>query len=251
MEEKVFFKNANGSKLCGVLSDPTGDKTKTIVIICHGYNSSKDRPSYTSFSSKLYELGIASFRFDFFGNGESEGKIEDLTFSEAVEDIHLSIQYLKTLEYTNVGLFGSSFGGTAALIAASKTNELSFLSLRCPIPNYEDRAKQKLGAETIVQWKRTGFLYNEEDKVNMKYSFYEDFKNNDGYEAAKKVLIPTCIVVGDADEFVPIEQIYKIQPLLQKLELTVISGADHQFTNKEHNKHMFETLMKFIMKHVV
>ena len=64
MEEKVFFKNANGSKLCGVLSDPTGDKTKTIVIICHGYNSSKDRPSYTSFSSKLYELGIASFRFD-------------------------------------------------------------------------------------------------------------------------------------------------------------------------------------------
>ena len=93
--EKVYFNNSKGDRLCGVISNPASDKSRPIVIMAHGFSTSKNSDTYVSLSKNLDSHKISSFRFDFYGHGESEGKFEDVTVSEAVDDILQAIKYLK------------------------------------------------------------------------------------------------------------------------------------------------------------
>ncbi|MAH42743.1 alpha/beta hydrolase, partial [archaeon] len=73
MKKKLTFQNSKGDKLVGILSD---SGSKTIVIMCHGFTSSKESGTYINLEKMLNEKGIATFRFDFYGHGESDGKFE-------------------------------------------------------------------------------------------------------------------------------------------------------------------------------
>lgn len=76
--KKVNFNNSKGNKLCGILTNPTEDKNKPIIILCHGFSSSKDSSTYTSLAESFTKHDISTFRFDFFGHGESEGILKKL-----------------------------------------------------------------------------------------------------------------------------------------------------------------------------
>ncbi|MCK4786450.1 MAG: hypothetical protein KAV87_22015, partial [Desulfobacteraceae bacterium] len=82
MKEKIFFKDSKGNKLCGILSNPTSQKEKPIIILCHGFSTSKEGRTYVRLEEILNSSGISTFRFDFFGHGESEGIFEEITTSE-------------------------------------------------------------------------------------------------------------------------------------------------------------------------
>jgi len=77
MKEKLFFKNSKGNKLCGILSSVNKDR---IIILCHGFSSNKDTQTFPILE-KIFNKNISTFRFDFYGHGESEGKFEDITVS--------------------------------------------------------------------------------------------------------------------------------------------------------------------------
>ena len=94
MNQKIYFKNKKGNKLCGVLVAPD-NKNHPIVILCHGFHSTKDNNTNTRLHAMLKEKNIATFRFDFYGHGESDGKFENITVSEAVEDALCAIEFLK------------------------------------------------------------------------------------------------------------------------------------------------------------
>ena len=102
MKKKIFFKNSKGSKLCGILSNPTSQKEKSIIILCHGFSTSKEGRTYVRLEQILNGSGISTFRFDFFGHGESEGKFEEITTSEAVDDIQNAIRFLKESDYKKI-----------------------------------------------------------------------------------------------------------------------------------------------------
>ena len=89
MEEKVFFENSKGDKLCGILSDPG---SKIIVVMCHGFASGKDSNTNKRLQKELNDKGIATFRFDFYGHEESEGDFENITISEAIDDTLKAIE---------------------------------------------------------------------------------------------------------------------------------------------------------------
>lgn len=134
------FKNSKRQYLCGILSGPSPSENRPVVVLCHGLGSNKESYTNQQLEKRLTEKNIATFRFDFSGHGESEGKQKDITLSQAIDDIHSAIEYLtKTdLQYSKLGLVGSSFGGSASLIAASQSDKVSFLALRSPISNYRD-----------------------------------------------------------------------------------------------------------------
>ena len=82
----------------------------------------------------------------------------------------------------------------------------------------------------------------------MKHTFFDDIKNNNGYEAAKKITIPTIIVHGDTDELVPIEQSRKTAKLIDNCRLEIIKGADHGYTKPEHFEKMIELISGFVVE---
>lgn len=86
MEGKIFFKNSKGIKLCAILNNPTRDVNRPVIVLCHGFSTSKNSATYVALAERLSEHGISTFRFDFFGHGGSEGNFENITISEAVDD---------------------------------------------------------------------------------------------------------------------------------------------------------------------
>ena len=132
----------------------------------------------------LNKNGISTFRFDFFGHGESEGKFEEITTSEAVDDIQNAIQFLKASGYKKMGLVGSSFGGLASIIAASKTNDLYVLALKSPVSDYLGKITSQEDKQEIKTWKEKGITYvtaPDGRSFKLNYSFFEDAEKVNGY----------------------------------------------------------------------
>src|ERR1051326_2283201 len=117
MEENIFFNNSRGEKLSGLLADI--GKTK-IAILCHGHSSGKLNKSWTTLVPMLNAKGISTFRFDFYGNGESDAKFEESNLSDSIDATLQAIKLIKDKGFKNIVLVGSSFGGLSSTITASK-----------------------------------------------------------------------------------------------------------------------------------
>lgn len=252
MEQKVYFSNSKGNKLCGILSNPSGDTTKPIILMVHGFSSSKNSNKFTTLQRVLNEKNISTFRIDFYAHGESEGDFENITISEAVDDILRATEYLKANNYKKIGLIGSSFGGIASMKVASLVKDLYVLGLICPVSDYQEAYEILLGEKGINDWKNNGFRFYKRDngeKVKVNYTLYKDFKNNIAYNFAAGVLTPTVIIHGDKDEFAPITQSIKTASLIPNCKLKIIKGSDHDFTNPENFKKMIIYISEFIIQH--
>lgn len=247
LEEKVTFMNSKGDKLKGVLYNPSGDKTKPIILFVHGHSSSKYTKNFVRLTEMLNDKGISSFRIDLYGHGESKGKFEDCTVSEACDDILQAIEFLKKQGYSKIGLLGSSFGGISSIMAASKSRDLFLLVLKSPVCNYEEKYLETNGKEFIEEWKQKGVReYSKEKGLKLYYSFYEDGLINDGYKAAPNIKVPTLIVHGDKDEAVPVGQSIKISKLIPDCKLEIVKGSDHVYTLPEHRDQILKAVSKFI-----
>jgi hypothetical protein len=254
MQEKIYFPNSKGNKICGILSNPASDFNVPVIILCHGFTVSKDNSTYRRLEPMLNEKNITTFRFDFFGHGESEGNFEDVTVSEGVDDILNAIEYLKQKGFSKIGLVGSSFGGISSIMAASKTNDLFVLVLKSPVSDYLEVEIKRRTKQKIDEWRSKGFIIHTNskgEKKKLNYSFFEDAKKNNGYEAAKKIKIPTLIVHGDKDQDVPIEQSKKTAGIIPNCKLEIISGADHKYTDPEYFEKMLGLITEFIVKTIL
>jgi uncharacterized protein len=245
---KLYFPNNHEEYLCGVWSGPTPLKNHPVVILSHGISSNKDRGAHADLERRLNEQDIATLRFDFSGHGESEGNFEDFTLSKAIEDIHSAVHFLTEtdLEYSRVGLFGSSFGALASLIAAADSEKVNFLVLKSPFPHYGFFDwKYKLGIASKLLLGGGSLDYAE--GCNLKSSFFRDFKKYDSYIAAENIRIPTFIVHGSKDEIAPIAHSHRLHYILRENGIMQeISGADHRYSNPQHFRMMMDGVVQFI-----
>ncbi len=247
--KKVLFSNSRGIDLCGVLSIPD-DRTQPAVVLCHGFSTRKDGRTYTGLEEILNQKGISTFRFDFFGHGESGGRFEDITTSEAVDDVLNALVFVENDGFIRIGLFGSSFGGMASTLAASRSSMPSLLALKSPVTDYRNMALTQLSDAEVEDWKEKGFIEIEtiNDEIRrLNFTFYEDAKKTHAYDAARTIQIPTLIVHGEADETVPVEQSRKAAELIPGCRLVTIPGCDHVYSNPAH----FERLLKLISEFIV
>ncbi len=253
MKEKIYYLDSKGNKICGILSNPKTESNVPIIILCHGFTSSKNSPTNRGFEQIFNNKNIATFRFDFFGHGESEGDFENITISETVEEILNAIDYVKEKGFTKIGLIGTSFGGMSSIMAASKTNDLSVLALRSPVSNYLERDAICRTKDQLNSWKSKGFIIHTNskgEKKKLNYTYFEDFKNNNGYEAAKKIKIPTLITHGDNDKCVLVEQSKKVISSFEQGKLEIFKDCNHYYSKPSDFEKMLKLISEFVIKHV-
>ncbi len=252
VERKLFFTAQSGKRLCGVLLSPSGKSSELIVVMAHGFRSDKDGDTFSVLKKTLARRGIASFRFDFHGRGESEGNFAETTITEAVEDVLSVVVFVKNkLRYKRVVLVGSSFGGTASIIATPKIRGLSGLILKTPASDYDARNRATLSPEQVKKWRTDGYRMIEKGGklVRLNYSFFQDCKVYDCYKLAEEIKIPTLIVHGGRDVSVPVGQSVKLARKIRGSELVVMSEADHRYSDPKDLKEMIDTITRFISSH--
>ena len=251
MQEKIWFKNSKGDKLCGILSGTKAQYNGPVIILCHGLGTNKDNRTNKRLEEILNKNNIATFRFDFYGHGESDGKFENVTASEAVGDVLKASDFLRKMGYEKIGLIGSSFGGITGLLAAPKIKKLFVMAFKCPVSDYPASKLEQLGKSGIDEWKKKRYIFYKTwdgRALKLKWSFFEDLKNNIVYESAKKINVPVLIVHGDKDDTVPIGQSIKTARLIKNCRLEIIKGADHFLSKQKDFEKCIKLISNFIIK---
>jgi pimeloyl-ACP methyl ester carboxylesterase len=222
MNEKVFFKDSHGHKLAAYYLP--SNNMDAIVVMCHGLNSGKDSTTNKKLEKIFLENGISVFRFDFFAHGESEGKNDERTLNEFVDNVVSACLYVKNLGYKNIGIYAASFGGVAAAIAAPKIPELRVLAFKAAGMGHTSR-----------------FMPNYED----------DFKKKIWIEEAKHIRVPSLIVHGIKDIDVEVELGENLADSIPKSRRILYESADHRFSKEEDFKRMIDDISKFIILHLM
>ena len=253
MRKQTYFLTDQGIKLSGILSTSGEDTKNLMVVLAHGFGTSKDSRTFLRLEEPLNSYGISIFRFDFFGHGESEGSFSAITVSEAVRDILAALDYVREAGYQRIGLVGSSFGGLAALVAAVQVPDLCLLALKSPVSDYISRLFVNRDGHDLEAWKKQGYILipdGEGQHTKLNYSFYLDAEKVSGYEAAAGICAPTLIVHGDQDESVPVEQSRKLAQMIPNCRLEILKGADHRYSQERDFAAMLTLIREFILFHV-
>lgn len=150
MYQPVSFES-HGSNIAGHLYLPEASSTAPLplIILCHGFCGVKELllPTYAEYFAKQ---GYAALTFDYRGFGESEGESGRLVPKLQIEDIHSAIEWSVAhvnIDSNRIGLWGSSFGGANAIIAASQSDKVKCVVSQLTFADGEDVITGEMSAE--------------------------------------------------------------------------------------------------------
>ncbi|MFC2000591.1 alpha/beta hydrolase [Chloroflexota bacterium] len=126
---------SHGTRCSGWLYRPGGIERPPIVIMAHGFAAEKTfrLPAY---AERFVQEGIAVFIFDYRCFGDSDGQPRNLVSPRRhVQDWKAAIAHVRTLpdiDQNRIALWGTSFGGGHAIVAAAKDQHIMVVTSQVP-----------------------------------------------------------------------------------------------------------------------
>ncbi|XVF48675.1 hypothetical protein PTKIN_Ptkin03bG0209000 [Pterospermum kingtungense] len=233
---RIVIRNSHGENLVGILHE-TG--SKDLVIICHGFQSKKERIPMVSLATALERQGISAFRFDFDGNGESEGSFMYGNYRREAEDLRAVVIHFFKEQRPITAIVGHSKGGNVVLLYASKYNDVPAVINISGRFHLEKGIEGRLGKDFLERIKENGFIDVKNRKGNYEYRVTEESlmdRLTTDTHAACLLIDQNCRVLtihGTRDEIVPVKDALEFASFIRNHKLHLIEGADHEFTSHQ------------------
>ena len=236
IERSLEFPNPAGKTLRGMLHLPAAALGQPApgVVLFHGFTGDRMESHwmFVKCSRALAQAGIASWRFDFYGSGESEGEFREMTLSREIAEGRAAVAFLRGqtgVDPERVGLLGLSLGGAVAATLAPS-----------------------VGAKVVVLWSavaHTALLRDlirqsarkipgnpaamEYDAREISSRFIEDALKVEPIRHLARYKGPTLIIHPEKDEVVPVSHARDFFQAARSdaKELALIAGADHVYTS--------------------
>ena len=231
--ERVTIDGDHG-KLQAVIQKPVLQQGEQcpMVVFCHGFGGSKDGPQFELIADSLQKHGIASIRFDFNGHGESEGKFEDMTVPNEINDAKKVIEYVRDLRYVSkIALVGHSQGGVVASMTAGELgSDIAAVALMAPAAVLRDDA---------IRGSVMGKMFNPLDPPayvemwggnKLGANYIKAAFSLPIYETAANYHGPALIIHGNADRVVPYTYGERFHQLWKGSEYVLQEYFDHGFS---------------------
>ncbi len=236
MTEQPFEIDSRYNRISCIMIIPPSNKRFPCAILSHGLVSSKESSKYMALSELFAEAGIASCRFDYHGCGESGGNIEETTLSIRLDNLNAITDYVLShpgVDPQKVGIIGSSFGGSTALLKAARDERIRCLSL----------------------WATPYILENKEDgtisDIVFRETIFTDFQSYDILAEARKVS-HALVIHGEADEVVPCAEGKAIYKRLGKPKsIEIIKGGDHIFSAEAHRNKAITLALNWFRRYLI
>ncbi len=222
MTEKHSIEVENGESVAAVHHENSSDNW---IFFCHGYGSNKEG-SYEERAERAVEEEYNAVRFDFRGNGESDGEFIDQSLSSRIKDLKACIEFF---EPENIYLFGMSFGGKV-VSHASEDIDIEALILKSPVTynSIMDKFRE------VVEEKGT---YTHFADKTIDERFFQDFDDYSFDEVASNIECPVAIFHGGADTTVHFENSSSAaEDLDTDVLLYKIEGEEHSMSEKGEEK---------------
>ncbi|KAJ0089805.1 hypothetical protein Patl1_13483 [Pistacia atlantica] len=278
-QHKLVIPNKHGEKLVGILHD-TG--STEIVIVCHGFRSTKEDTTMVNLAVALANEGISAFRFDFAGNGplyyvefavwnclfgngayrefivvnalavmvESEGSFAYANYWREADDLRAVIQYFCGANRVISAILGHSKGGGVVLLYASKYHDIhNVVNLS---GRYEMRGgiEERLGKDIMERIEQDGFIDVKNSTGSVEYRVTKesmmDRLNTNMHEACLQI-DKECRVLtvhGSADTIIPVQDAHEFAKIIPNHKLHIVEGANHGYT--KHQAELASVVLNFI-----
>lgn len=234
--DKLTLMGSKG-KLAAEIQKPvlsSGEKVP-IAIIMHGFTGNKEGRMLKLIADSLQNHGIASIRFDFNGHGQSEGRFEDMTVPNEIEDAKKVYEYVATLPYVDasrIALVGHSQGGVVSAMTAGELGSprVAAVALLAPAAVLRDDA---------IRGNTMGAKYNPLDPPdsvplfgghNLGVSYIRTAFTLPIYETAARYTGPATIIHGTGDRVVPYTYGERFHEQWKNSEWHLLEYFDHGFT---------------------
>ena len=244
-----------GEKLFGVLHLPSASGKYPCVVMCHGFtgNKAEDHFLFTKTARKLAEKGIAAFRFDFRGSGDSEGAFERMTVGTEISDAKEAVKFIKkhkNIDKNSIGLVGLSMGGFVAAYLSGNIPGIKAVALWSAVGRYE----KDFGKNLKVNFRAKNLKAKDIGGVVLGKGF---FKAGIWYDGLNLISVneykePLLIVHSDNDKAVPFsdaELYYKTSGSKVK-ELKKIAGGGHTYGERGTEPEVIDYTVKWMKKHL-
>ncbi|KAK7265380.1 hypothetical protein RJT34_32999 [Clitoria ternatea] len=246
-QQKVIIESKDGNKLVGILHE---SGTEEIVILCHGLRASKENFIMTNLAAALENAGISSFRFDFTGNGESEGSFGFGCYWREVDDLHAVVQHFHDANRKIIAIVGHSKGANVSLLYASKYHDVKTIVNLSASHDLKVGLEFRLGKDFTERIKKEGFIEVKTESGSVDYRVTEETLKDritiDMHEECLQI-DKECRVLtvhGNADTIIPAKAAHEFAKILPNHKLRIIEGADHVFT--DHQTELSTAVVNFI-----
>ena len=249
--KEIKYKSRDGKLIRGFITIPNSEGPHPLVVMPHGGPFVPENPSFDGWAQLLANYGymvlqpqyrgsrgygLDFYKSAFIDGGEGGGKMQDDKDDGA---LYLAQQGL--VDPDKMAMFGWSYGGYAALIAAAREDQI----YQCAIAGaaVADNAQQlNYYRNNIAAFRTSG----SEEQIRM----WDD--SISPIDEVEKVNIPLFIIHGDVDQRVPIKHARKYTTALEKAGIPHktlwLEGADHFYSTLfyHHNVKFYTELLAFL-----
>ena len=235
---RVKFPTQRGHELVGILERPTGP-VRFQAVAAHCFTCTKDLKTLVKLSRELVRRGIAVFRFDFTGLGESQGDFSTSTFADNCEDLEAALRFVET-EFAPVDLlFGHSLGGATSLVAAARRQRVAqsehpaprvlvTLGSPCDTPHLADKLERM---DPTLLTADEGEVTIGGINFVIRRPMLDGLRSFDVAQEIQGLDIPTLIVHSRSDTTVDFANALSLFDMLRPhASLLAVPDADHLFT---------------------
>lgn len=234
-------RNGRGERLSALMTKPVGKETanESCVLLAHGFRDSKNGRLVAELAGELAMRGVATVRFSFAGNEDSEGIFEYANYeSEAADVISVIAHCRDVLEMSVVCAAGHSKGAGAVLLAGAHAEGPRAIVNLAGRFDMVRGVRERFGDEVLARVEKDGGK-----EVTLKDGFRftltaEALKTRfelDMAVAARAIPASTRVLTihGDKDEIIPVEDAYEFDKCIANHVLEVMPGAGHSFKGVE------------------
>ncbi len=204
------------------------------ILFCAGFNSDMQGDKALALEAWCRERGVQFTRFDYFGHGESQGKVEQGTIGRWRDDA------LVILDEVTKGpqiLVGSSMGGWIMLLAAlARPRRVIGLVGVAPAPDFSRRIReQRLDGAQQRQLEETGYCEMPSaygDPYIISREMLEEGDKHLLLQGEIAIDLPVRLIHGQGDADVPWETSLTIARQLRSddVEVHLVKSGDHRLS---------------------
>ena len=202
-----------------------------MVVGCHGLEANRKSPKQIALANRCTSEGMAYFRFDHRGCGQSEGDFETQTSlqnrrSDLLAAVDCIDQYLGN--HLPKGLFGSSLGGTICIAAAQAIAPFAMVTLAAPVLSRNIRIPADSPASIIQDLSSTRLHFDITQQI----------------ESIHHILI----IHGSRDQTVALQNAHRIyQSAQQPKRLLVLNDGGHRLSDKSHQRQFMRNAIHWLV----
>jgi pimeloyl-ACP methyl ester carboxylesterase len=204
---------------------------------------------HVQIARKLQQLGCAVLRFDYRGQGESEGDFIDFTIASGFADVEHAWQRLcqfPFIDQARMGVVGYSLGGLYAVELAAKQPSIRGVGLLAPVAHPERVFRSFFTDEQLLEADRQGWI----DWLGWPVGapFIQGLSTIQPLPSMRTLHAPVHIFHGTYDREVPPDQAIAYEQAGAKISW--IEAGDHGFTSVAQNQRIIEQLSTWLAQQV-